>query len=125
MQENSRTQEGMRSVQYFSREWGACRYRTVEPYFAQVRMTWKRKQSIGSLPGRLSVERFKTRDQKQVHDLERVIGVVVGPFKKITPGRTRTCNPLVRSQVLCPIELRALEFTAERRILDAATGLRL
>ena len=43
------------------------------------------------------------------------------PAKRaIALGRTRTCNPLVRSQVLYPIELRA-RYTPSRR--DGSTEL--
>ena len=39
-----------------------------------------------------------------------------------TPGRTRTPNPLIRSQVLYPIELRALRGTKPARQSMAAVG---
>lgn len=64
-------------------------------------------------------------DLEQVARVQREDKVLVGNPKEpgcsmIALGRTRTCNPLVRSQVLCPIELRA-RYTPSCR--DGSTEL--
>jgi hypothetical protein len=69
----------------------------------------KQREELGGSETTESVEGGKA-DHPQPLVLQAVEGEQeqVGSSERTTPGGTRTPNHLVRSQVLCPIELRAL-----------------
>ena len=90
------------------------------------------KASIPATASRPSSQRMKVPTQDELTSLLHTKSKARhpdGPSETGTPGRIRTCDPLLRRQVLYPTELRALVWfggrleRVSRRTLDLASFL--
>ena len=60
--------------------------------------------------------------QVRIHFSQNKKGNLFGSFFVCAPGRIRTCDPLIRSQVLYPAELRAPVELQSHQAIEAITG---